>query len=110
MSFLCTVLVRFLLCGIAHAQHSIGKMSVVPKCAVSSQKLLIVPGLQKLLEDVVSVQTFMEQYHKNKENISYNHALKPDYHCLTCRIITLIHITEKKSFSYPKDHLCMTHS
>lgn len=36
-------------------------MSVVAKCAVTSQKLLIVPGLQKLLEEIVPVQTLMEK-------------------------------------------------
>lgn len=48
-----------LLCGITHAQHTVGKMSVVTKRAVSSQKLLIVPGLQKLLKDIIPVQTFI---------------------------------------------------
>lgn len=35
----------FLLCGITHAQHTVGKMSVITKGAVCSQKLLVVPGL-----------------------------------------------------------------
>lgn len=50
----------YVLCGVAHAQHAVGEMSVIPKCAVSSQKLLIVPRLKKLLEDVVPVETFVE--------------------------------------------------
>lgn len=37
-------------------------MSVIAKCAVTSQKHLIVPGLQKLLEDVIPVQTCMKKY------------------------------------------------
>lgn len=63
----CTMLKSFLLCSIAHAQHSVGKMSVVTKCAVTSQKHLIVPGLQKLLEEIVPIQTFMEQFKKETQ-------------------------------------------
>ena len=74
MSFQCTTLTSLLLGSIAHAQHSVGKMSVIAKCAVSSQKLLIVPRLQKLLEEIVPVQTFMEEFRKPQKdkNISYN--------------------------------------
>lgn len=64
LSYLCTILFCFLLCSIAHAQHSVGKMSVVAKCAVRSQKRLVVPGLEKLLEQIISVQTFTEQFRK----------------------------------------------
>lgn len=46
---------RSLLCGITHAQHTVGEMSVITKCAVSPQKLLIVPRLQKLLEQIIPV-------------------------------------------------------
>lgn len=55
--FLSTVMTGFLLCGVAHAQHPVGEMPVVTESAVSSQKHLIVPGLQELLQDVVPVQT-----------------------------------------------------
>lgn len=50
-------MIGYLLCGVAHAQHPVGKMPVVTESAVSSQKLLIVPGLQELLQDIVPVQT-----------------------------------------------------
>lgn len=46
-----------LLCGVTHAQHTVGEMSVITKCAVSPQKRLIVPRLQKLLKQIISVQT-----------------------------------------------------
>lgn len=46
-----------LLCGVTHAQHTVGEMSVIAERAVSPQKLLIVPRLQKLLEQIISVQT-----------------------------------------------------
>lgn len=80
VSYLCTLLISVLLCGIAHAQHSVGKMPVITKCAVTSQKLLIVPGLQKLLEEIIPVQTFIEQFKKPQTQIlltvNYNRALK----------------------------------
>lgn len=78
---MCTVSISFLLCGIAHAQHTVGKMSVVTECAVSSQKLLIVPGLQKLLEEIIPVQTFIEQFktpQTQKQMLVTMSALKPN--------------------------------
>lgn len=51
------IMSRGLLCGITHAQYTVGEMSVITKCAVSSQKPLIVPRLQKLLEQIIPVQT-----------------------------------------------------
>ena len=64
----------FLLGGIAHAQHSVREMSVVTECAVSSQKLLIVPRLQKLLEEVVPVQTFTEQVKEPEVTMGCNNT------------------------------------
>lgn len=44
-----------LLGGIAHAEHPVSKVSVIPKGTVGTQKLLVVPGLKELLQEVVSV-------------------------------------------------------
>lgn len=57
----------FLLCGVAHAQHPVGKVPVVTEGAVSSQELLIVPGLEKLLQEIVSVQTCQNETKRSKE-------------------------------------------
>lgn len=45
-----------LLGSIAHAEHAVGEVSVIPKSAVSAQELLVVPGLQELLQEIVPVQ------------------------------------------------------
>ena len=71
LSYLRTILFCLLLCSIAHAQHSVGQMSVVAKCAVRSQERLVVPGLEKLLEKIVSVQTFTEQFRKPQTQKKY---------------------------------------
>lgn len=44
-----------LLGGIAHAQHAVGEVPVIPKSAVGAQELLVVPGLEELLQEVVPV-------------------------------------------------------
>lgn len=59
MSFLHMIMLRSLLCGITHAQHTVGEVSVITKCAVSPQKLLIVPRLQKLLQQIIPVQALV---------------------------------------------------
>lgn len=69
----------FILSGVAHAQHPVCEMSVVTKGAMSSQKLLIVPGLQKLLEEIVPVQAFVEQTkrpqtNKRKYKLQFKHC------------------------------------
>lgn len=46
-----------LLGGIAHAEHAVGEVAVIPKGTVGAQELLIVPGLKELLQEVVPVQT-----------------------------------------------------
>lgn len=53
-----------ILCGIAHAQHTVGEMPVVTKCAMGSQKHLIVPRLQKLLKDIIPVKAYIEKHKK----------------------------------------------
>lgn len=49
-----------LLGGIAHAEHPVSKVPVIPKGTVGTQKLLVVPGLKELLQEVVSVQAWVE--------------------------------------------------
>ena len=44
-----------LLGGIAHAEHAVGEVTVIPKGAVGAQELLVVPGLEDLLQEVVPV-------------------------------------------------------
>lgn len=44
-----------LLGGIAHAKHTVGEVTVIPKGAVGAQELLVVPGLKELLEEVVPI-------------------------------------------------------
>lgn len=68
-------MIWFLLCGVAHAQHPIGKMPVVTKSAVSSQKPLIVPGLQELLQEIVPVQPCQNETAPKK--LSSKNDLKP---------------------------------
>lgn len=44
-----------LLGSITHAEHAVGEVPVVPKSTVGSQELLVVPGLKKLLQEVVPI-------------------------------------------------------
>lgn len=64
-----------LLCCVAHAQHSVGEVPVVPKCTVRSQELLIVPGLQKLLEEVIPVQTWSNRNHNKHHDVCLAHEI-----------------------------------
>lgn len=58
MYFLYIQMLRsYLLCGIAHAEHTVCEVPVIPKRTVSSQELLVVPRLQELLKEVIPVQT-----------------------------------------------------
>lgn len=74
--FLSPVMIGFLLCGVAHAQHPVGKMPVVTESAVTSQKLLIVPGLQELLQEIVPVQTCHKETKRHQKELSTTTDLK----------------------------------
>lgn len=45
-----------LLGSVAHAEHAVGEVPVIPESAVGAQELLVVPGFQELLQEIVPVQ------------------------------------------------------
>lgn len=48
---------KYLLGSITHAQHAIRKMPIISKSAMSAKKSLVVPSFQKLLQNVIPIQT-----------------------------------------------------